>query len=112
MRPSFEDPPFQYLAEASPSCGMKVMLPQSSRHCPSFKFALMIHDFLPTQSREVKLKILRAVIYDLVQVKQMGAIFITDIEIEKKDIYADWSSFWPEFIKIIAEACCGYNYTK
>lgn len=103
-RPPLHDPPFQYLVDVSPKHGIKFMLPQSSIPTPSFKFAIMVHDFLPNQSREVQLSRLKTVINDLVRVKRLGAIFITDLEIEKEDIYADWSSFWPEIIKIIAEA--------
>ena len=64
----------------------------------------MIHDFLPALGRQAKLIYLKAIIYDLVQVKRLGAIFITDLEIGKQDIYADWSSFWHDFIGIVAQA--------
>jgi len=72
----------------------------------------MINDFLPNRSREVKLTKLKAVINDLVQIKRIGAIFITDLEIGNEDIYADWSSIWSEFIEMIAEADCISEYIK
>lgn len=104
--PPLDDRPFQYLAERNIADGMRLMVPQSSSTIPSFKLAVMIHDFLPTQSRVVKLTQLRTLVYDLVQVKGLGAIFITDLQIKKEDVYADWSSFWQEFIGFIAQACC------
>ena len=112
IRPPLDDPPFQYIRDMNPSDGLKLMLPQSSNSRPSFNFAVMIHDFLPSQSREVKLNKLKAVINDLVQIKRIRAIFITDLEIAKEDIYADWSSFWSEFIDMIAEANGISQYIK
>jgi hypothetical protein len=72
------------------------MLPESSTHFPSSKYGVMIHD-----TKFNSLDDLQSLVTDLIQIKRIGALFITDIEIEKKDIYADWSSFFPEFIKMI-----------
>jgi hypothetical protein len=85
---------------------MKLMLPKSSDTAPISKFGLMDHDFLPGKSQDDKVTALRSLVFDLVQVKRIGAIFITDIEIGKGDIYANWSSFWREFIDFVAEANC------
>lgn len=86
--------------------GMKLMLPKSSDAAPISKFGLMDHDFLPGKSQHDKVAALKSLVFDLVQVKRIGAIFITDIEIGKGDIYANWSSFWREFIDFVAEANC------
>jgi len=83
------------------------MLPEVTEKSPSSKMAVMVHDFLPAQGRAIKLHRLKGVLRDLAEKKQLAAIFITDIEIEKEDIYAGWSSFWTEFIKTMDETACG-----
>jgi hypothetical protein len=100
INPPKDDSFFQYLDNVNSSHGQRLMLPQSSiPHWPENKFGVMIHDTKfknPTELKEL--------VFDLVQVKKVGGLFITDIEIGKSDIYADWSSFFPEFIELIALA--------
>lgn len=68
------------------------------------KFGVMIHDLFPGQTREAKLAEMRMLVHDLVQVKRVGTLFITDVQIEDADVYANWSSIWQEFISAVAEA--------
>jgi len=104
INPPLQSPPFQYLANVGANHGMKLMLPQHSRLTPAFKFGVMLHDFLPGKSRETKLTEMLSLIHDLVQVKRVGAVFITDVEIKNADIYANWSSIWDEFTSMMANA--------
>lgn len=68
------------------------------------KFGVMVHDLLPGETREAKLAEMQIIVHDLVQVKRVGALFITDVQIEDADVYANWSSVWQEFIGMVAEA--------
>jgi hypothetical protein len=83
---------------------MKLMLPESTENSPASMFGLMVHDFLTAQGQESKLLHLKDLVYDLVRVKRIKAFFITDVEIQKRDIYANWSSFWEDFIGFMAGA--------
>ena len=106
---SFVNPPthewdFQYLTSANPDHGLKLMLPKPSKPEHIFKSGIINHGFLPGQTHATKMLELRRLVHDLVCVKRVGAVFITDLELEKADIYAQWSSFWPEFIDLMGEA--------
>jgi Spherulation-specific family 4 len=103
--PPVTDPLFNYLRTGYH--GMPLMLPQSSSNMPSSKFGVMIHDFDTTGDTLSKL---RSLVNELVQTKRVGAVFITDIKIKVADIYADWSSFWPEFVRFVAEADQNFLY--
>lgn len=47
---------------------------------------------------------MQGLIHELVQMRKVGSLFITDIELEKADVYSSWSSVWAEFIDITAES--------
>ena len=64
----------------------------------------MVHDVLPGHTREAKLAEMQMLVHDLVQVKRVGTLFITDVRLEDADVYANWSSIWQEFIGMVAEA--------
>ena len=102
--PPLEDPVYRHLCDVDSSHGMRLMLPESSEQSPASMFGVMVHDFLASQRQQSKLLHLKDLIYDLVRVKRLKALFVTDIEIQKLDVYANWSSFWEDFINIMAEA--------
>jgi hypothetical protein len=99
ISPPKDDSFFGYLDKVDNGHGQRLMLPQISNHFPSSKYGVMIHD-----TKFKSLDDLRHLVTDLIQIKGISALFITDIEIEKKDIYADWSSYFPEFISMVNEA--------
>ena len=101
--PPLNHPAYEHLTKVGRNHGRKVMLPQFSTAAPASKYAVMIHDFLPRGEQKTQLEELGVVVHDLVRVKRVGAVFVTDIEIEKADVYANWSSFWTEFIRMVAE---------
>ena len=102
--PPIESPDFRYLTNVAPNHGLKLRLPKPSRQTPASKFGVMLHDFLPGGSHHAKLVEMRPLIHDLVQIKRVGAVFITDVQIKNADIYANWSSIWKEFIGMMSEA--------
>jgi hypothetical protein len=104
LSPPITDPTFDYLKTGS--YGTPLMLPKSTPKMPSSKFGVMIHDFdnVDTFSK------LRSLVNELVQCKRVGSLFITDIKIRMADVYADWSSFWPEFVRHLAEAEQNFLY--
>ena len=81
----------------------KLALPRPSPITPPSKWGVMIHDFCPNQTKQEKAIEMKALIHELVQIKQIGCFFITDIELAKADVYGNWSSVWTEFIDIMAE---------
>ena len=108
---SFTNPPpekakklFQIFKRARENQALKLLLPKTS--IPQFqpKFGIIDHSFLPGQSQEAKLLELRRLIEDLVCTKRVGALFITDINLDEADVFADWSSFWSEMLEYVAEA--------
>jgi len=103
VSPPLDSPEFQYLSKVGQNHGLKLMLPQPSRATMP-KFGVMIHNLLPGQTREAKLTEMHMLVHDLVQVKRVGTLFITDVQIEDADVYANWSSVWQEFIGMVAEA--------
>ena len=80
-----------------------VALPQPLPLTPPQKWGVMIHDFGVSRTKEDKLVEMKGLIHDMVQMKTIGALFITDIEIAKTDVYNNWSSIWAEFTDIMAE---------
>jgi len=104
VNPPFNDPAFAYLAEGSPDGGMTLMLPKVSSSIPKSKLAVMVHDFYPNLPPGERIQALDAMIADLVDRKRMGAVFFTDVQIAKEDIYANWSSFWAEVVDAVVNA--------
>ena len=102
--PPAHDSNFRYLATVGRDYGLKLTLPQPAKPQHTSKFGVIIHGLLPDTSHSDKLVELRKLVHDLVCIKRVGTLFITDVELEKADIYAHWSSFWTEFIEIVAEA--------
>jgi len=80
-----------------------VALPQPSPLTPPQKWGVMIHDFGVSRTKEDKITEMKGLIHDMVQMRGVGALFITDVEIAKADVYDNWSSVWAEFIDIMAE---------
>jgi hypothetical protein len=103
ISPPLDSPEFKYLSKAGQNQGLRLMLPQPSRATLP-KFGVMIHDLLPGQTREAKLEEMQMLVHDMVQVKRVGALFITDVQIKDADVYANWSSIWQEFIGMVAKA--------
>ena len=104
LSPPTDDPAFNYLRTGRH--GTPLMLPQSSSKLSPAKFGVMIHDFADIDT----LRKLRSLVNELVQAKRVGALFITDIKIKVADIYANWSSFWPTFIRFVAESEQNFLY--
>jgi len=111
MNPSLEYAPFEYLSKARPGHGLKLTLPEASSTAPASKFGILIHD-LKGETQEQKLSELQILVHDLVQMKRVSAVFITDIKIKEMDVYGNWSSIWDEFIRLMAEAreCSSFLY--
>ena len=103
ISPPLDSPEFQYLSNVGSNHGLRLMLPRPSRTTIS-KFGVMVHDLLPGQTREEKLAEMRTLVHDLVQVKRVATLFITDVRLDDADVYANWSSIWQEFIGMVAEA--------
>jgi hypothetical protein len=99
ISPPKDDSFYAYLDKVDNRHGQRLMLPQSSTSFPSSKYGIMIHNTTFKSHKDI-----HSLVFDLIQHKRIGALFITDIEIEKRDIYADWSSFFPELTKILNEA--------
>jgi hypothetical protein len=95
---------YQYLAKVRPNHGLKLTLPQPSPLSPASKYAVIVHDFRPEDPEKSKLDELKVLICDLVQVKRVAALFVTDLSIGESDVFGDWSSFWPQFVAMVAEA--------
>jgi hypothetical protein len=104
INPPLDYPPFEYIPGVGPSHGLRLTLPQSTLATPSSKFGVVVHDLLAGETKEDKVAELKTLVHDLVQMKRVGAIFITDIEITEKDVYGNWSSIWKDFVSTVAEA--------
>ena len=104
INPPLDYPPFEYIPKVGPSHGLRLTLPQSTLATPSSKFGVVVHDLLAGETKEDKVAELKTLVHDLVQMKRVGAVFITDIEITEKDVYGNWSSIWKDFVSTVAEA--------
>jgi hypothetical protein len=111
INPPLHESVYAYLADDIPEGGLTLMIPESSKDSPTSKFGLMIHDFLPEEDHGDKIAKLKEMVFELVQVKCVRAMFITDLEIEKVDIYANWSHFWHDFVGFTAQANSSINGT-
>ena len=107
---SFVNPPilkysaYEYLPNADPNHGLKLKLPQPSDDLPSWQFGVIINGLLPKSTKNTKLHEMRELVYDLVQIKRVSAIFITDVEEKDADGNKNWSLVWDEFISMLADA--------
>jgi Spherulation-specific family 4 len=109
INPPLDESVYVYLAHDIPENGLTLMIPEPSNDSPISKFGLMIHDFLPEENYKDKLVKLKEMVFDLVQIKRVRAIFITDLEIKKVDVYANWSHIWHEFVNFVAQANSSIN---
>ena len=95
---------YEYLANPDANHGLKLKLPHPSASLPSCKFGVIVSGLLPKSPKNAKLVEMKDLIYDLVQIKRVSAIFITDVEEKDADGNKNWSLVWDEFIALIAEA--------
>jgi len=51
-----------------------------------------------------KLEEMRKMVRDLVRVKKVGAVFLTDLDISKTDVYAAFGTIWEDFVEVVWEA--------
>ena len=103
--PSPEKGKFQIFKRAlKPGQAPKLLLPKTSNPQHWLKFGIIDHSFLPEQLHETKLVELRKLVHRLVSTTRVGALFITDVDLEKSDVFAEWSSFWPELLVYVSEA--------
>jgi hypothetical protein len=111
MNPRLDHAPLEYLSKARAGHGLKLALPEASSTAPASKFGILIHD-LQGETQEQKLSELQILVHDLVQMKRVSAVFITDIKSKEMDVYGNWSSIWDEFIRLLAEArdCSSFLY--
>ena len=111
INPPLDYPPLEYLSKTRPGHGLKLMLPEASSTAPAAKFGVLIHGLLG-ETQEKKLSELQILVHDLVQMKRVAAVFITDIKIKEMNVYGNWSSIWDEFIRLLAEAreCSSFLY--
>ena len=106
---SFTNPPpekgkFQLFKRAKPGQCPKLLLPKTSNREQCLKFGIINHSFLPEQLHETKLVELRKLVHHLVSTTRVGALFITDVDLGKSDVFAEWSSFWSELLEYLSEA--------
>jgi len=80
------------------------MLPYPYKPEHRSKFGVAIYGLLFNKLQNPDLSKLVNLVKDLVSVKLVGAIFLTDVELEKADVYAQWSSFWAEFIDAVSQS--------
>lgn len=109
INPPLNDFVYTYLSDEVSERGLTLMIPESLNDSPSSKFGLMVHDFLPEENHENKIVKLKEMVFDLVQIKHVHAIFITDLEIRKVDVYANWGHIWHDFVGFVAQANSSIN---
>jgi hypothetical protein len=80
------------------------MLPQFGPETPSTRMGAIIHGFAAEMSSQDRLQEMRSIVTDLVALKKVGALFLTDLEIGKGDVYSRFSNVWEEFVAAVAEA--------
>jgi hypothetical protein len=95
---------YEYLRDVPPSHGLKLSLPEPSKYLPDWKFGAIIDGFLPKITKAAKMTQLQDLIYDLVQKKRLGFIFVTDLLERDADGNKNWSLIWDEFVAMIAVA--------
>jgi hypothetical protein len=104
LAPPTEIDTYDYLNYVPSSYGLKVHLPKTTRTATAAKMGVMIHGFAAGKTRAERVLETEKIVRDLVAVKKLGGIFLTDLEIEKGDVYAGWSSTWEEFVGIVVAA--------
>jgi hypothetical protein len=95
---------YEHLLNVGPNHGMKLMLPQPSMDLPLWKFGAIVTGFMSNSARDTKLAEMADLLYDLVQMKRISAIFITDVEGKDVDGNKNWSLVWEEFVGMLAAA--------
>lgn len=104
----FINPPTQYdtynyLLDTPSTYGRKVLLPRFTTETPAPRMGVIMHGFAAQRSFENRLQEMRSMTQDLVKVKKLGAVFITDLEIGKGDVYSQFSSIWEQFVETVVE---------
>ena len=99
-----QNSPYEYLRDVTPSHGLRVALPQPSTDLHSWQFGIVIDGFLSNSTKEIKLNRMRDLIYDLVQNKRLGLIFLTDLLEKDTDGNKNWSLIWDELVSMITSA--------
>ena len=90
--------------------GLNFSLPKASIPEHNSKFGIIDHSFLPGQAHELKLIELRKLVENLVCTRRVGAVFITDVDLEKADVYAEWSSIWSELLAFMERAATAITF--
>lgn len=83
---------------------LKISLPTPSHPGLMSKYGIIDHSFLSDQTRESKITELKKLVNYLVRQNPVGALFVTDIDLERGDVYAEWSAFWPELLEFMDKA--------
>lgn len=106
---TFSEPPmnhwdFRHLRFASPEYGLKLMIPSPGNPANNPKLSVALYAFFVDKTQDPKLLELKKLVDDLVCKKRLGSIFLTDLELEKTDVYASWGSYWLEMVDFVAQA--------
>jgi hypothetical protein len=104
ISPPTEIDSYDFLNYVPGSYGMKLQLPKTTRTATASKMGVMVHGFAAGKTRKERVIAMGRIVGDLIEVKKLGGIFITDLEIEKGDVYAGWSGIWEEFVGMVV-AC-------
>jgi len=104
INPPWDHPSYSYLRDVPRQFGLNCMLPKFSRIKPAHKTGVVLHTLGSGYSEEQRLDEMEMLVRDLVGVKRVGAIFLTNLEMDKENVYGAWSLFWREFTEIMASA--------
>jgi hypothetical protein len=102
MSPSYDHPSYSYLRDVPPHLGMKSALPRFTPIKPAHKVGVVLYGVGANQSEGARTDEMGRLVRDLVCTKRIGALFLTNLELEKENVYGSWSCFWREFVQAVA----------
>lgn len=85
-----------------PEYGLKLMIPNPSKDENRSKLGVALYGLVVDRTQDANMVLLTELVKDLVSVKRVGGIFLTDLGVEKGDVYGAWSSYWLEFVESVA----------
>jgi Spherulation-specific family 4 len=106
LNPPTQYDTYSYLLRTSSSYGRRLRIPRFTTDTPAQKMSVIIHGFpVNTPSKDDSLaEDLTMMIRDLVRVKKVGAVFFTDLDISKRDVYAAFGTIWEDFVAATVES--------
>lgn len=104
LNPPTQYDTYSYLLDAPSSYGHRVLIPRFTTGTPAQKMGVIIHGFAMDMASKEKLEEMRMMVRDLVRVKKVGAVFLTDLDISKTDVYAAFGTIWEHFVEAVVGA--------